>query len=349
MRYQTNRFILVLLCVFASLLLFTPTAGQMKKQTFKKHLKLKLPDLTVSVKCPNKAYPGQELKKSIKVKISNIGTAGAKNFTVDIFLAKDRSSPKHPLVFSRRFKPYVLLHGGREHIRYLAAGATTWVTMHGLNKVPGDTPPGNYNLGVLVDSKKSVKELLESNNINWGVLWIGPHITNAVQYFDWMVAPTHEMEIAGTGFCNTQGNKTIKIGQYNISILPGGSWSNTKIYCHYPGNIPYGVHYPLYIMEGGNIISNQYDFFLKMVIFGNLFEPYHGPPGTTLNMATMNADSSQGAKELIIGDSGAQIQSWSHGSITVIVPNLPPGTYNVYIKKAGETISNVVTFTITAN
>jgi len=324
-----------------------PPDLQKKRTIIKKPvLRLLRPDLTVKVKCPKQAYPGQNLGSSIKVSVKNKGTAPAANFFVDIVLSSNTWIPMNLASYSASYAEDVLLKGGRENISLLAAGAKVNVTMNGSNKIPADTPPGKYYIGVVVDPSKKVTELKENNNIAVYPIFIGPQITNAVQYFDWMVAPTQEMEITGTGFGNTQGNKTIKVGQYNISISPGGSWSSTKIYCHYPYNIPLGVHYPLYIMEGGNIISNQYDFFLKIVIFGNLFVPHQGPAGTSLHVDTMGAGSSKGQKKLMFGNTEAQTQSWNNASIQCTIPNLPPGTYNVYIKKAGETISNVVTYTI---
>ncbi len=349
MKHHTNRYLLALLCLFIGLSLFTTAAGQIKTQTVRKPMELKLPDLTVSVKCPGKAYPGQELRKSIKVKISNIGTAGAKNFAVDIFLAKDKSDPKQPIAFSRRFKPYVLLQGGREQIRYLAPGATTWVTMHGLNKVPADTPPGNYYIGIYVDSTNSVREMLEHNNIDWGIILIAPHITDVTQSFSFMIAPLREIKISGNGFGLFQGSRVLKMGSYTLSVLPGGEWHTDKIWCSYPGWVPHGEHYPVYIMQGSNIVSNQFDFFLKMIIFQGEFIPFDGPPGASLHVGGMMMGSSQGQKKLMFGSTEAQVQSWNHSTIQCTIPNLPPGTYNVCIKKNGVTISGVVHFAITLN
>jgi len=348
MRQKTNRFLWVLLCVFAGLSLFTSATGQIRRQALRKPLILKKPDLTISVQCPDKVYPGQELGKAIKIKISNIGTAEAKNFSVDIFLAKDKSIPRRPLVFSRRFKPYVLLRGGRENIRNLDPGATTWVTIHGLNKIPADTPSGKYNIGVWVDSLKSVHELLESNNVDWGPILVWRNITDVTQSFSFMIAPLREIKISGNGFGTTVGSNILKMGSYTLTPLPS-EWYTNKIWCSYPGWVPHGEHYPVYIMKGGNIITNQFDFFLKMIIFQGEFIPFDGPPGASLHVGGMMMGSSQGQKKLMFGSTEAQVQSWNHSSIHCTIPNLPPGTYNVYIKKNGVTISGVVHFSITPN
>lgn len=348
MKYHTNRYLLALLCLFIGLSLFATASGQIKRQTVRKPLKLKLPDLTVSVTCPKTAYAGQDLRKSIKVKISNIGTADAKNFTVDIFIAKDKSEPKQPLAFSPKFKPYVLLQGGKEHIRKLAAGATTWVTLRGLNKVPADTPSGKYVIGVFVDNPRLVREMLDNNNLDWGNILISPHISNVAQSFSFQIAPMREIDISGNGFGFFQGSRILKMGSYTLSPLSGG-WHINEIWCSYPGGVPHGEHYSVYIMNGGNIISNQLDFFLKMIIFQGEFIPFDGPAGASLSVGGMMMGSSQGQKKLMFGSTEAQVQSWNNSVIQCTIPSLPPGTYNVYIKKNGLTISGVVHFTITSN
>ncbi|MFC2161021.1 IPT/TIG domain-containing protein [Acidobacteriota bacterium] len=348
MKYHTNRSVLALLCLFIGLSIFSTAAGQIKRQGVRKPLNLKLPDLTVSVICPETAFAGQDLRKSIRVKISNIGTAEAKNFDVAIFIAKDKSDPKQPLVFSQKFKPYVLLQGGQENIRTLAAGATTWVTLRGPNKIPSDTPSGKYVIGVFVDSLRSVREMLDQNNIDWGNILVGPHISNVTQSFSFQIAPMREITISGNGFGFFPGNKILKMGSYNLTLLSGG-WNINEIWCIYPGGVPHGEHYSVYIMNGGNIISNQFDFFLKMVIFKGEFIPFDGPPGTSLSVGGMMMGSFQGQKKLMFGNTEAQVQSWNNSVIQCTIPSLPPGTYDVYIKKNGITISGVVQFTITSN
>jgi hypothetical protein len=190
--------------------------------------------------------------------------------------------------------------------------------------------------------------MLENNNFNWGDILIAPHITDVTQSFSFMIAPLQEIKISGYGFNMAPGSKVLKMGSYTLSPLPS-EWHTDKIWCSYPGGVPHGKHYPVYIMQGGNIITNQFDFFLKMIIFKGEFTPYEGPPGTSLSVGGWMLDSSQGQKKLMFGSTEAQVQSWNQSFIQCTIPSLPPGTYNVYIKKNGVTISGVVHFTITSN
>jgi len=220
--------------------------------------------------------------------------------------------------------------------------------LNGSNRIPADTPPGDYYIGVVVDSGNVVKELNENNNIATFPIKIGPRITDVIQSFSWMVAPVREIQIKGNGFGASQGTKSLKMGTYNLTVL-GSEWHPDHIYCSYPGGVPHGEHYLVSVMDAGQVVSNQFDFFLKMILFKTNFDPYQGPAGTELHVDGMMMGATQGQKVLKFGTVNAQIQLWNDANIQCIVPNLPPGDYNVYIEKNGVTISNVVTYTITPN
>jgi|Deesub1362B_J571_1020462.scaffolds.fasta_scaffold02747_2 hypothetical protein len=137
---------------------------QVKLKKLEKSLLLSLPDLVVSINCPNQAYPGEELNKSIKVIIKNNGTAPAKDFSIDVILSSDTIIPIKSAFYSPKFQEDVLLEGGREYIKFLAPRTQKELTLHGKNKIPDDVPSGNYYLGVVVDSGNKVLESNEKNN-----------------------------------------------------------------------------------------------------------------------------------------------------------------------------------------
>ncbi len=160
--------ILIKLIIFISIIGFSVLTinvkAQIKPQKIKKPMLLRMPDLKVYIKCPKRAYPGQELGKRIKVIIQNKGTAPAKDFFVDLVLSSDTIIPVKFATYSPNFHEDVLLKGGREHVGFLAAGAKIILTLNGTNKISDDTPPGIYYLGAVVDSGKKVNEIKEDNN-----------------------------------------------------------------------------------------------------------------------------------------------------------------------------------------
>jgi len=155
---------LILFSVIGFFLIPINSKAQIRPKKITKPILLRMPDLEVSIKCPHQAYPGQELRKSIKVTVKNKGTATAKNFSVDLVLSSDTIIPVKYAIYSPNFHEDVLLKGGREYVKSLAPGAKINLILYGTNKIPSDTPPGNYYLGVVVDSGNKVKELRENNN-----------------------------------------------------------------------------------------------------------------------------------------------------------------------------------------
>lgn len=122
------------------------------------------PDLKGTIECPTQSYPGKELRDSIKVEIKNVGSQAANDFFVDLILSSDTMIPVKLASYSPNFEEDVLLDGGREHLESLAAGNSLDLTLHGANKIPEDTPPGIYYLGLVVDSGEKVSESSETNN-----------------------------------------------------------------------------------------------------------------------------------------------------------------------------------------
>lgn len=124
-------------------------------------------DLQISIKCPDYATAGQNLKTSITVHVTNSGTAAAENFAVDLIVSKISSAPFKFAVYSVSFKEDALLLGGREHVKFLGPGQTKKVTLYGNNRIPPDTLRGSYFLGAVVDPGNSVRETNEKNNMDF--------------------------------------------------------------------------------------------------------------------------------------------------------------------------------------
>ncbi|TFG78318.1 MAG: hypothetical protein E4H23_07990 [Chrysiogenales bacterium] len=123
------------------------------------------PDLTATIKCPGHALAGQDLRKKIAVMVENKGNAASSGFSVDLVLSSDASVPMTLAGYAANYHDNVLLKGGREFVSSLAAGAKLDLVLNGSNRIPADTPAGDYYLAAVVDSGKAVKEKNENNNI----------------------------------------------------------------------------------------------------------------------------------------------------------------------------------------
>ncbi len=122
------------------------------------------PDLRAKIKCPKSAFAGQDLGKKIKVKLINSGAGGAEEVGVDILLSSDKVIPLQLAGYQANWKEDVLLLGGREFVNYIKGKTSVNVKMNGNNRIPADTPPGQYYIGVFVDSKDVNRESNERNN-----------------------------------------------------------------------------------------------------------------------------------------------------------------------------------------
>lgn len=122
------------------------------------------PDLTGTISCPGQARPGEELNTNITVVLENKGSKPAQNFFVDLVLSTDTTIPVSFATFSPNFSEDVLLESGRENVDELGAKTSLNLVLNGVNKIPDDTPPGNYYIGFVVDPGKTINESNEGNN-----------------------------------------------------------------------------------------------------------------------------------------------------------------------------------------
>lgn len=131
----------------------------------KKPMPLPLPDLAPTIKCPGTATAGQELGSDIAVWVENKSGVPAGQFALDLVLSHDAVVPVDYALYSSAWQEDVLLQGGREFVSSLAAGAKASVTLNGNNRIPEDTPAGDYYLAAVVDPGRSVREGNEENNV----------------------------------------------------------------------------------------------------------------------------------------------------------------------------------------
>jgi len=129
-------------------------------------------DLTVQLHYPVQATPGQHLQSEVTVVIENKGSAAAKNIVLEIILSSDNKIPQKNAVVSDQFAEDVRLGDGRETIPLLEAGQQLTVNFNGTLKIPADTPPGKYYLGVVADPENQISESSKENNIDSGFIML---------------------------------------------------------------------------------------------------------------------------------------------------------------------------------
>lgn len=303
------------------------------------------PDLTSSIECPIESYPGEELDGNINVTLENRGNRAANDFFVDLVLSTDTTIPIDFAIDSPNFTEDVLLQGGREHVDSLGPGASLNLTLNGVNKIPDDTSLGNYYLGVVVDSGKTVSESNEANNTAVCNTKILAHISRIRQ--QQLGTPYAELDIYGIGFGDTIGTKIVRLGTHTLSWINGDpdSWNNTSIYMSVPGGVPYGREYEVFLMDGGQVISNRFNFLLLM--WPEAVIPEQGPPGEQIRIEGLCMGATQGTKILKLGPHIINnILEWDNFLIKAVIPSVPAGTYDIYIEEGGTRISMKQSFRV---
>jgi len=121
-------------------------------------------DLTADMIYPIKAVPGEELGKRVSVRVENKGTNPARDFNVELVLSSDTQIPVKPASYSENFNEDMMFKDGRKTVELLNPNKDITLSFDGSIKIPDDTPPGRYYLGVVIDPENKIEELNEENN-----------------------------------------------------------------------------------------------------------------------------------------------------------------------------------------
>lgn len=122
-------------------------------------------DLTAALEYPIEVSPGDEMGGRVTITIENKGTNPAGEFTVELVLSSDDKIPMQTGTYSDTFVEDMLLQGGRQKVESLNPGESKSLKLEGPLKIPADTPPGRFYLGVVVDTENKVEETAEDNNV----------------------------------------------------------------------------------------------------------------------------------------------------------------------------------------
>lgn len=135
------------------------------------------------------------------------------------------------------------------------------------------------------------------------------------------------------------------------TTLPAG------IYSDYLGGLQSGNSLTVTAGTGGNNPANNYTIAPHSVSVWQVqiaasapevgsIGPHVGQPGMSVTLAGDGFSSSTGS--VLFGSTAATIQSWNNASVTLKVPSVANGVYNVQLKSSGGTLANTIPFTVLA-
>lgn len=145
---------------------------------------------------------------------------------------------------------------------------------------------------------------------------------------------------------NTQGNRQVRLISATKTYIPQvTAWTATKITCRLQGEFELGRRYKVGIWSTATntLVSNESVWQVKTQIKG----PVNGyQPGSIYAFSGCLLGSAQGARQVMVGNTPAQVTLWCCEDIIIKVPNLPAGVYNLYLKEGVFTLSNIIQLTI---
>ncbi|MCP5108640.1 MAG: hypothetical protein GY950_34965 [bacterium] len=148
--------------------------------------------------------------------------------------------------------------------------------------------------------------------------------------------------VKGNFFGSTQGNRVIHMKSNTKSYQPQIlKWTPTQIDCLLKGNFELGRKYKVSIRDkiSHKVLSNEYPWVVKTQI---KLKNQGYKPGQTIAFSGCLLGYSQGARKLIIGRSEVPVTQWTCEDIIFKVPNLPPGTYPLYLTEGRLRLSNTI-------
>ena len=307
------------------------------------------PDLQVSISVvptPKGELVPTNAISSLSVEVSNTGNAPAVNFYVQAYITPGATSRSRTRFLSSPSSGRQMLIEGKKHINSLRAGGEKKLSFAVRNKIPKGTPTGENTLIVFADATQKVTESNESNNTAMVKVYYQPiHIDSVRFTYEGHNDGDVSIEVNGTGFGASQGNKIVKVGTQPMTIY---TWTNTRIHGFVTLNqVNLGQTYPVYLVDQttNQGISNQVS--LKILSRIYWISPPQGAPGTSIMLLIGNRSTAQGTTIFKIGTAQAPIVHWAGGEgVDITVPNLPPGNYEFFMEDLGKVISQKATFTV---
>ena len=143
-----------------------------------------------------------------------------------------------------------------------------------------------------------------------------------------------------------QGTRVIRMQSLTKTYFPQISkWTSTQIDCLLKGDFELGRNYKICVWDNdaNKMVTNQYEWIVKT----ELKLTHQGyKPGQVIAVSGCLLGTAQGTRQLIIGKTKAAVTQWCCEDIVFIVPNLPPGTYPLYLREGRLIISNKINIQI---
>jgi hypothetical protein len=146
--------------------------------------------------------------------------------------------------------------------------------------------------------------------------------------------------VKGNFLGQTQGTRVVRMQSMTKTYFPKiDNWTVTQINCRLTGDFELGRTYKVCVWDNATnkMVTNQYDWLVKT----ELKLTHQGyKPGQVIAVGGCLLGTSQGARKLFIRNAPAEVTQWSCEDIVFKVPNLPPGTYPLYLMEGRLLISN---------
>lgn len=288
--------------------------------------------------------------------VKNNTSSPVNNVQIDFILSRDKVFPMTSASPSSGYKEDMLLH--RWVVKELKSTATKSISFGDLSK---NIPPGEYFIAMIADPDNSIRETNEKNNIAFFPVKIGfIHIQSAYLAKGHCNKPYNlVLVINGTDFGN-KDEKSIRLGPHKLD--PISYWTKNQIESDFDvRKIPKfgaGQEYEVYLTvpsprtKNGLRISNvvkvktMYYTFEAADLSANPFPFCVCPPlpatqGTFKVMVYPKGENANG-REL-------EVIFWSGSKVTVKIPSLPFGFYNIYIEKHGKRVGGGATYWLFKN
>jgi hypothetical protein len=152
--------------------------------------------------------------------------------------------------------------------------------------------------------------------------------------------------IKGNFFGQNQGTRSIRLQSTSQVYTPQiTKWTPSQIDCLLKGNFELGRNYKVYLWDtaANKIGSNQFNWVVKTRLS---LKNQGYKPGQVIGVGGCLLGNAQGARKLIIGNVETQVTQWVCEDIVLKVPNLPPGTYPLFLREGRLVISNTINIKI---
>lgn len=138
------------------------------------------PELSLEIKYPVNAAPGEPMAGKMSVTVNNTGTAPSGEFDVDLLVSPAFEIPRKRYEFSESAEGISLLFNGRIRMGPLAPGEKKEMDLPENIRLPNGLKSGKYYMGGIADPGNEIAEIEKENNIFKGFLVIAERLPDEI-------------------------------------------------------------------------------------------------------------------------------------------------------------------------